>query len=152
MFSSNFQWSAEAQVEKVGERRARKQPSISSGLRHMSSDSATISSRSSSTGPQPSFYSSVEPNGQSAMRDQQPFLDYQRDDVFVTKKKSLPTVQDVYPSSPSFSSQRRISDHSRSISRWSGKTSRRVKATFSNGSYNSRVLLRSKVTAVRELK
>ena len=138
MFSNSFTWAAEAQVEKVGERRARKQPSISSGLGTLS-DSTTISSRSSSTGRQSSFASSNDSSMQTilqfdkrSMRDPDYGKDIFQDERHLARKTSFFTAKEVN-TSDSHAYHRTSSDSTLFTKKWPGRTSRKVKTTLLSG-------------------
>ena len=138
MFSSNFTWAAEARVEKVGERRARKQPSIGSGL-GTPSDSATISSRSSSVGRQSSFASFSDSSMQTilqfnkkSMPDQDHGIDVFRDEGHNTRKMSLSTVRDANLTD-TITYRRTGSDSTLFSKKWPGRTVRKVKTPLLSG-------------------
>lgn len=138
MFSNSFSWAAEAQVEKVGERRARKQPSISSGLGTLS-DSATISSRSSSTGRHSSFASSSDSSMQTvlqldkrSLRDPDYGKDVFQDEGRLTRKTSFFTAKEVM-TSDSQAYHRTSSDSTLFSKKWPGRAGRKVKTSLLSG-------------------
>ena len=138
MFSNSFNWAAEAQVEKFGERRARKQPSISSGLGTLS-DSATISSRSSSTGRHSSFASSSDSSMQTilqldkrSVRDPDYGKDGFQDDGHLMRKTSFFTAKEVTtPDSHTY--HRTSSDSTLFSKKWPGRASKKVKTSLLPG-------------------